>query len=107
MNGVPASVDCFDWLLIDYMRICLHSFKMKEGRVTLAIATNFDWSLEMFTTRCVRVTVKVGHTHAICLKNENERRKGSQKHMQNKITSKNSIISQLNELNKTNLVKAT
>ena len=65
MNGVPASVDCFDWLLINYMRICLHSFKMKEGRVTLAIATNFDWSLEMFTTRCVRVTVKVGHTHAI------------------------------------------
>ena len=50
------------------MRICLHSFTMKEGRVTLAIATNFDWSLEMFTTRCVRVTAKVGHTHAICYK---------------------------------------
>ena len=66
MNGVPASADCFDWLLINYMRICLHSFTMKEGRVTWAFATNFDWSLEMFTTRCVRVTVKVGHTHAIC-----------------------------------------
>ena len=26
---------------------------MKEGRVTLAIATNFDWSLEMFTTYTV------------------------------------------------------
>ena len=50
------------------MRICLHSFTMKEGRVTLAIATKFDWSLELLTTRCVRVTVKVGHTHAICYK---------------------------------------
>ena len=70
MNGVAASVDCFDWLLINYVRICLHSFMkhVKEGRVTLAFATNFDCSLEMFTTRCVCVTVKVGHTHAICYK---------------------------------------
>ena len=57
------------WLTINKLYADLFTFIHDEkGRVTLAIATNFDWSLEMFTTRCVRVTVKVGHTHAICYK---------------------------------------
>ena len=55
-------------LAINKLYADLFTFTMKEGRVTLAIASNFDWSLELFTTRCVRVTVKVGHTHAICYK---------------------------------------
>ena len=38
-KGVTASVDCFDWLLINYMRICLHSWWKKVALPWLLLRT--------------------------------------------------------------------